>query len=100
MTATAPVLLVDGNPHMAAMLQRFLTQHQVDTQTVLSAAEARALLAQHAFQTPGLLGSHTARFAGLPGIRGEETRWSGQARTVVWRGEKPRHDTSARRERY
>ena len=49
MTATAPVLLVDGNPHMAAMLQRFLTQHQVDTQTVLSAAEARALLAQHDF---------------------------------------------------
>jgi len=35
---------------MTAMLQRFLTQHQVDTQTVLSAAEARALLAQHAFR--------------------------------------------------
>ena len=49
MTATAPVLLVDGNPYMTAMLQSFLTQHQVDTQTVLSAAEAQALLAQHAF---------------------------------------------------
>src|SRR5262249_45478513 len=33
-----------------AMLQRFLTQRQVDTQAVLSAAEARALLAQHAFR--------------------------------------------------
>src|SRR5215831_13368645 len=50
MTATAPVLLVDGNPYMTAMLQRFLTQHQVDTQTVLSAAEARVLLAQHPFR--------------------------------------------------
>jgi two-component system response regulator PilR (NtrC family) len=35
---------------MTAMLQRFLTQHQVDTQTVSSAAEARALLAQQAFR--------------------------------------------------
>jgi DNA-binding NtrC family response regulator len=50
MTAPAPVLLVDGNPYMTAMLQRFLTQHQVDTQTVSSAAEAQALLAQHAFR--------------------------------------------------
>ena len=50
MTTPAPVLIVDGNPHMTAMLQRFLTQHQVDTQTVLSAAEARALLAQHTFR--------------------------------------------------
>src|SRR5215469_14930470 len=50
MTAAAPVLLVDGNPYMTAMLQRFLTQHQVDTQTVLSAAEAQAQLAQHAFR--------------------------------------------------
>jgi two-component system, NtrC family, response regulator PilR len=50
MTTPAPVLIVDGNPHMTAMLQRFLTQHQVNSQTVLSAAEARALLAQHAFR--------------------------------------------------
>jgi DNA-binding NtrC family response regulator len=50
MATQAPVLIVDGNPHMSAMLQRFLTQHQVDTQTVLSAAEARALLVQHAFR--------------------------------------------------
>jgi len=49
MIAPAPVLLVDGNPHMTAMLQRFLTQHRVDTQTVSNAAEAQALLAQHAF---------------------------------------------------
>jgi len=50
MTTPAPVLIVDGNPHMTAMLQRFLTQHQVDTRTVLSPAEARALLVQHAFR--------------------------------------------------
>ena len=35
---------------MTAMLQRFLAQYQVDTQTVWSVAEARALLAQHAFR--------------------------------------------------
>src|SRR5215471_14867533 len=50
MATPAPVLLIEGNPHMTAMLQRFLTQHRVDTQTVSSAAEARALLAQHAFR--------------------------------------------------
>jgi two-component system NtrC family response regulator len=50
MATQASVLIVDGNPQMTAMLQRFLTQHQVDTQAVLSAGEARALLAQHAFR--------------------------------------------------
>ena len=50
MATPVPVLIVDGNPQMTALLQRFLTQHQVDTQTVLSAAEARVLLAQHAFR--------------------------------------------------
>jgi len=50
MATQAPVLIVDGNPHMTAMLQRFLTYQQVETQTVWRAAEARALLAQHAFR--------------------------------------------------
>jgi DNA-binding NtrC family response regulator len=35
---------------MTAMLQRFLAQYQVDTQTVWSVAEARVLLTQHAFR--------------------------------------------------
>src|SRR5256884_89892 len=49
MITQVPVLIVDGNPHMTAMLQRFLTRQQVDTLTVSHPAEARALLAQHTF---------------------------------------------------
>jgi two-component system response regulator PilR (NtrC family) len=50
MTTPAPVLIVDGNSHMTAMLQRFLTRQRVDAQGVLSPAEAQAVLAQQAFQ--------------------------------------------------
>src|SRR5262245_41667472 len=50
MATQTPVLIVDGNPHMTAMLQRFLTRQQVDTQMVLSPAEAQAVLAQQTFQ--------------------------------------------------
>ena len=50
MATQAPVLIVDGNPHMSAMLQRFLTRQQVGAQTVLSPAEAQAVLAQQPFR--------------------------------------------------
>jgi DNA-binding NtrC family response regulator len=51
MAIQVPVLIVDGNPSMTAMLQRFLTRQQVDAQAVLSPAEAQAVLAQQAFRT-------------------------------------------------
>ena len=50
MATPAPVLLVDGNPHMTAMLQRFLTRQQVDAQAVLSPVEAQAVLVQQPFR--------------------------------------------------
>ena len=50
MATQVPVLIVDGNPSMTAMLQRFLTRQQVDAQAVLSPAEAQAVLAQQAFR--------------------------------------------------
>ena len=50
MAIQASVLIVDGNTQMTAMLQRFLTRHQVEALTVLSPAEAQVLLAQHAFR--------------------------------------------------
>ena len=49
MLTPAPVLLVESNPHMSAMLQRFLTRQQVDVQAVSSPAAAHAALAQQAF---------------------------------------------------
>jgi two-component system response regulator FlrC len=49
MSTRAPVLIVDGNPHMTAMLQRFLTRQQVGAQGVLSPAEAQVALAQQPF---------------------------------------------------
>jgi DNA-binding NtrC family response regulator len=49
MAPQAPVLIVDGNSQMAALLQRFLARQQVDTQTVSSPAEAQAVLGQRAF---------------------------------------------------
>ena len=49
MATQGSVLIVDGNPHMTAMLQRFLTRQQVQALTVSSPAEARTLLAQYAF---------------------------------------------------
>jgi len=50
MATSAPVLIVDGNPSMAAMLQRFLSRQQVGAQTVLSPAEAQAVLTQRPFR--------------------------------------------------
>lgn len=50
MATQGSVLIVDGNPHMTAMLQRFLTRQQVEALTVSSPAEARRLLAQDAFR--------------------------------------------------
>jgi DNA-binding NtrC family response regulator len=50
MAIQVPVLIVDGNPHMTAMLQRFLSRQQVDARTVLSPAEAQAVLTQQPFQ--------------------------------------------------
>ena len=49
MLTPAPVLLVESNPHMTAMLQRFLIRQQVDVQAVYSPADAHAALAQQAF---------------------------------------------------
>jgi two-component system response regulator PilR (NtrC family) len=49
MGTPAPVLIVDGNPQMTALLQRYLARQQVDTQAVSSPAEAQAVLAQQAF---------------------------------------------------
>lgn len=50
MATPAPVLLVDGNPQMTVMLQRFLARQQVDAQAVLSPAEAQLVLAQRPFR--------------------------------------------------
>ncbi len=49
MANQAPVLIVDGNPQMMAMLQRYLARQLVDTQIASSLAEAQAVLAQQAF---------------------------------------------------
>ena len=49
MVAQVPVLIVDGNPQMTAMLRRYLTRQQVDTQGAASLADAQAVLAQQAF---------------------------------------------------
>jgi two-component system response regulator FlrC len=50
MAAPAPVLLVDGNRQMTAMLQRCLARQQVDAQAVFSPAEAQLVLAQQPFR--------------------------------------------------
>jgi two-component system, NtrC family, response regulator PilR len=49
MATPAPVLIVDSNPQMTAMLQRYLARQQVNTQAVSSRADAQAVLAQQAF---------------------------------------------------
>jgi two-component system response regulator PilR (NtrC family) len=49
MAPQTPVLIVDGNLQMTALLQRYLARQQVDTQAVSSLAEAQAVLAQQAF---------------------------------------------------
>ena len=50
MATPASVLIVDGNPQMIALLQRFLARQQVDTHGVCSPAEAHAVLAQQPFR--------------------------------------------------
>jgi len=50
MATPAPVLIVDGNSQMTALLQRYLARQQVDTQAVSSLAEAQTVLAQQAFR--------------------------------------------------
>ena len=49
MATPAPVLIVDGNLQMTALLQRYLARQQVDTQAVSGLAEAQAMLAQQDF---------------------------------------------------
>ncbi len=49
MATQAPVLIVDGNPQMTAMLQRYLARQRVDTQVASSLADAQAVLAQQVF---------------------------------------------------
>jgi DNA-binding NtrC family response regulator len=50
MATPGSVLIVDGNPSMTAMLQRFLSRQQVGAQTALSPAEAQAVLTQQPFR--------------------------------------------------
>jgi DNA-binding NtrC family response regulator len=50
MATQALVLLVDGNPQMTTMLQRFLARQQVDAQAVFSPAEAQMVLVQRPFR--------------------------------------------------
>ena len=50
MATPAPVLIVDSNPQMTVLLQRYLARQQVDTRAVLSFAEAQTVLAQQAFR--------------------------------------------------
>jgi DNA-binding NtrC family response regulator len=49
MATQAPVLIVDGNPQMTAMLQRYLARQRIDTQAASSLADAQAVLAQQTF---------------------------------------------------
>jgi two-component system, NtrC family, response regulator HydG len=50
MATPVPVLIVDCNPQMTVLLQRYLARQQVDTQAVSSLAEAHTALAQQAFK--------------------------------------------------
>ena len=50
MATPASVLIVDGNPSMASMLQRFLARQQIDARTVWSPPEAQAMLTQQPFR--------------------------------------------------
>jgi len=77
MATPVPVLIVDGNPQMTAMLQRFLARQHVDTQAVSSPAEAQAVLARQAFAvvvTDDFMGDGLALLRALrqtvPGTRG------------------------------
>jgi DNA-binding NtrC family response regulator len=48
MATQGPVLIVDGNPQMRAMVQRFLARQQVDTQVASSPTEAHTMLVHQA----------------------------------------------------
>jgi two-component system, NtrC family, response regulator PilR len=50
MATPVPVLIVDCNPQMTVLLQRYLARQRVDTQAVSSLAEAQTVLAQQAFR--------------------------------------------------
>lgn len=50
MATRAPVLIVDGNQQMTAMLQRYLARQRIDTQAASSLADAQAVLAQQTFK--------------------------------------------------
>jgi two-component system, NtrC family, response regulator PilR len=49
MATQAPVLIVDGNPQMTELLQRYLARQLVDSQVASSLADAQAVLGQQAF---------------------------------------------------
>lgn len=49
MATQAPVLIVDGNLQMIALLQRYLARQRLDSQAASSLADARAVLAQQTF---------------------------------------------------
>jgi DNA-binding NtrC family response regulator len=49
MSTQVSVLVVDGNPYMTGLLQRFLTRQQVESQAVWSPEAAQAVLAQQTF---------------------------------------------------
>jgi two-component system, NtrC family, response regulator PilR len=79
MATQMPVLIVDGNPQMTAMLQRYLARQRVDTQGASSPADAQAVLAQQAFGVvltdaflPAGDGLNLLRYLGQtgPGTRG------------------------------
>ena len=50
MAIRAPVLIVDGNQQMTAMLQRYLARQRIDTQAASSLADAQVVLAQQTFK--------------------------------------------------
>lgn len=50
MVEVIPILIVDENRAMMAMLQRFLARQGIDVHTATRIVEARTLIAQHAFQ--------------------------------------------------
>lgn len=50
MITPAPVLIVESNPQMTAMLQRFLTRQHVDVEAACSPADAYTVLAERPFR--------------------------------------------------
>jgi hypothetical protein len=92
MATSAPVLIVDGNPQMTALLQRYLARQQANAQAVSNLAEAQAVLAQQVFGVvltdaflPSGDGLALLRFAGVHPHRFlpphlVRVRWSGWAK--------------------